>query len=164
MKTVVLVREYTPSDVESMRQIWNCVVEDGHAFVQEETLTAKEAEAFFAGQTVCAVAEDSSGEVCGLYILHPNNVGRCGHIANASYAVASCRRGEGIGRALVTDCLDRAKKYGFRILQFNAVVETNTAARRLYEQLGFVPLSKIEGGFRNPDGSYSAIYPYYRAL
>ena len=34
---------------------------------------------FFAEQTYCAVADDN-GKVVGLYILHPNNVGRCGHI------------------------------------------------------------------------------------
>ena len=57
-----------------------------------------------------------AGEVLGLYILHPNNVGRCGHIANTSYAVSKAARGKHVGAALVTDSLHRAKACGFRVL------------------------------------------------
>ena len=100
----------------------------------------------------------------GLYILHPNNVGRCGHIANASYAVDSRYRGLHLGEALVKDSLEQAKQHGFRILQFNAVVATNSHARHLYERLGFHPLGTIPGGFRLSDGHYEDICPYYREL
>ena len=77
-------RPYTPSDVPAMRAIWNEVVQEGNAFPQTEPLGPAQATAFFAEQTYCAVAE-RAGEVVGLYILHPNHIGRCGHIANASY-------------------------------------------------------------------------------
>ena len=65
------------------------------------------------------------GKVVGLYILHPNNVGRCGHIANASYGVSRDCRGRGVGRALVEDSLAACGALGFRLLQFNAVVASN---------------------------------------
>ena len=106
----------------------------------------------------------ASGHILGLYILHPNNVGRCGHICNASYAVLRESRGLHIGEALVKDCLDRAGKLGFRILQFNAVVASNIHARHLYERLGFSQLGTIPGGFRMKDGRYEDICPYYRKL
>ncbi len=97
-----------------------------------------EAEAFFAGQTCCGVAQDTESErILGLYILHPNNVGRCGHICNASYGVSADSRGLHIGERLVKDCMKRAKEQGFRLLQFNAVVASNIHARHLYERLGF---------------------------
>ena len=99
-----------------------------------------------------------------MYILHPNNVGRCGHIANASYAVAGAARGRHIGEALVRDCLAAGRAAGFRVLQFNAVVATNLHARHLYERLGFVPLGTVPGGFRLPDGSYADICLYYHTL
>lgn len=71
-----------------MVKIWNDVVEDGVAFPQEEYLTDETGREFFAAQMYTAVAEDAdTGRVLGLYILHPNNVGCCGHICNASYAV-----------------------------------------------------------------------------
>lgn len=119
----------------------------------------------FAGQTCCGVAQDTeSGRILGLYILHPNNVGRCGHICNASYGVSADSRGLHIGEKLVKDCMERAKEQGFRLLQFNAVVASNVHARHLYERLGFEQLGTIRGGFRMPDGSYEDICPYWREL
>lgn len=157
------VRQYTPADIPAMIKIWNEVVEAGDAFPQEECLTAETGAEFFAQQTYTGVAEEN-GRIFGLYILHPNNVGRCGHICNASYAVAGDARGKHIGEQLVLDCLAQGKAHGFRVLQFNAVVESNVHARHLYERLGFEQLGTIKGGFRMKSGEYVNICPYYREL
>ena len=157
------IRKYNENDLAAMISIWNEVVEDGIAFPQEELLDNETGAEFFASQSYCGVADDN-GRIVGLYILHPNNVGRCGHICNASYAVSSACRGQHIGEKLVTDCLENAKRLGFKILQFNAVVESNIHARHLYERLGFVPLGVIPNGFRMKDGHYENICPYYIAL
>ena len=159
------VRGYEEKDLSAMIRIWNEVVEDGVAFPQEEVLTTETGREFFAAQTYSAVAADvETGEIYGLYILHPNNVGRCGHICNASYAVSKGSRGLHIGEKLVSDCLLEGKKHGFGVLQFNAVVASNVHARHLYERLGFVQLGTIPGGFRMKDGSYEDICPYYHEL
>ena len=100
-------------------------MDEGVAFPQEEFLTEEAGRAFFSAQTYTAVAEED-GIVYGLYILHPNNIGRCGHICNASFAVRSDCRGKYLGEKLVSDCLERGKAHGFRILQFNAVVESTS--------------------------------------
>ena len=161
----ILVRAYTEEDLPAMAAIWNEVVEDGIAFPQEECLSLDEARAFFASQTRSAVAvRQSNGKVLGLYILHPNNVGRCGHICNASYAVSAESRGLRIGEKLVRDCIESAPAFGYRVLQFNAVVATNARARRLYDKLGFTQLGVIPGGFRMKDGRYEDICPYYIEL
>ena len=157
------VRKYTQKDLPAMVAIWNEVVEAGIAFPQEELLNSETSKAFFASQSYCGVAEDAD-KVVGLYILHPNNVGRCGHICNASYAVDAACRGKHIGEKLVLDCIERAKQIGFKILQFNAVVESNTHARHLYERIGFTPLGTIPHGFRMKDGHYENICPYYIEL
>ena len=146
-----------------MVRIWNQVVEEGVAFPQLDFLTEETGRAFFAEQTYCAVA-DEDGTVMGLYILHPNNVGRCSHIANASYAIDSACRGKHIGEQLVSDSLVQAKAAGFQLLQFNAVVENNIHARHLYERLGFVHLGTIPKGFQMKDGSYQNICIYYHQL
>ena len=158
-----MIRAYAPQDVARMIDIWNEVVADGVAFPQEEPLNEETGAAFFAAQSHCGVAE-ADGQLVGLYILHPNNVGRCGHIANASYAVDASCRGQHVGEQLVQDSLAQAKELGFRVLQFNAVVESNHAARHLYERLGFVQLGTIPGGFRLKNGQYENICPYYRVL
>ncbi len=157
------IRSYQEQDIPAMVRIWNEVVEEGVVFPQLEGLDAESGRAFFAAQTYCGVAEEE-GNVVGLYILHPNNIGRCGHIANASYAVDSRCRGRHLGEKLVNDCLIQAKAHGFKLMQFNAVVENNIHARHLYERLGFTQLGTIPGGFRMKDGSYQNICLYYYEL
>lgn len=158
----IIIRKYSEADIPSMTAIWNEVVEEGVAFPQEENLTEETAAEFFGEQSYCGVAENTdTGNVLGLYILHPNNVGRCGHISNASYAVSSALRGQHIGEKLVRDCIREARALGFKILQFNAVVKTNAGARHLYEKIGFTQLGVIPGGFRMKDGRYEDICPYY---
>lgn len=116
----------------------------------------------FAQQSYCGVAEDEeTNTVLGMYILHPNNIGRCGHISNASYAVSSKSRGLHIGEKLVKDCILNAGKLGFKILQFNAVVASNIHARHLYERIGFNLLGTIPKGFLLKDGNYEDICVYY---
>lgn len=161
----ILVRAYQAEDLPDMIRIWNEIVEEGVAFPQEDSLTLITAKQFFAEQTYSAVAVDvDTGRMHGLYILHPNNVGRCGHISNASFAVSAESRGRHVGEVLVRDCLEQARQCGFGILQFNAVVASNLAARHLYERLGFVPMGVLPRGFRQKDGSYEDICPYYYVL
>ena len=159
----MIIRKYKESDLPEMIAIWNEIVEDGIAFPQEEYLDELTGASFFSSQSYTGVAE-TDGKIAGLYILHPNNIGRCGHICNASYAVSSQARGKHIGEKLVVDCLKKGRELGFRILQFNAVVESNVHARHLYERLGFIQLGTIPGGFRMKDGHYENICPYYREL
>lgn len=148
-----------------MVRIWNEIVEEGTAFPQTEFLTEETGKTFFDEQSWCGVAQEAeSEEILGLYILHPNNVGRCGQICNASFAVSSEARGKQIGRELVKDCLLQAPRLGFNILQFNAVVASNTPARKLYENLGFVQLGVIPEAFRMKDGHYEDIVLYYHRL
>ena len=140
-------------------------MDDGVAFPQVEGLTEDEADTFFNSQTYTGVAEDAeTGKVAGFYILHPNNVGRCGHIANASYAVDVDIRGQHIGEKLVKDCLEQGRAHGFRLMQFNAVVASNIHAIHLYERLGFIRLGTVPGGFRLKDGSYEDIILFYHTL
>lgn len=157
------IRGYQSEDLPAMIKIWNRVVEEANAFPQTTMLTPEEAADFFAAQTFTGVAV-LDGTVVGLYILHPNNIGRCGHIANASYAVSDGYRGHRIGEKLVRHSLAAAKEEGFRLMQFNAVVSTNHTAIRLYEKIGFTRLGVIPEGFLLEDGSYSDIILYYIPL
>lgn len=164
MKNIV-VREMKEFDLPEMITIWNQVVAAGDAFPQDLCLNKKDGKTFFKSQSYVGVAEDmTTAKLVGLYILHPSNTGRCSHICNASYAVAEGCRGNHVGEKLVKDCIVQGKKEGFRVLQFNAVVESNAAARHLYEKLGFTQLGTIPGGFYMKDGTYANICPYYCEL
>ena len=158
------IRELLPADLPEAIAIWNQVVKDGIAFPQLDCLDLQKGAAFFGAQSFTAVAQQpESGAIVGLYILHPNNEGRCGHICNASYAVRRDMRGMHIGGQLILHCLSMGKALGFRILQFNAVVKTNPALS-LYKKLGFVELGTIPGGFLMKDGHYEDIVLMYHLL
>jgi len=159
----VMIREYQERDIPFLMEIWNNVVVEANAFPQVEQLKLEEAKKFFAAQTFTGVATIEE-EVVGLYILHPNNIGRCGHIANASYAVKAGHRGQKVGEVLVRDSLSKAKELQFKLMQFNAVVSINESAIHLYEKIGFQRLGIIPGGFLLGDGSYSDIILFYISL
>lgn len=159
------IRAFDEKYISEANAVWNRVVDDGVAFPQLERLDEESGRAFFQEQSFTGLAFDSeSGELVGLYILHPNNIGRCGHICNASYAVKADCRGRGVGEALVTHCMEKGAELGFKILQFNAVVANNHSALHLYEKLGFVRLGTIPGGFLMKDGTYQDIIPHYHLL
>lgn len=160
----MVIRLYKDSDLPEMVRIWNEIIEAGIYFDYDEILDVDYVRKWFAEQSAAAVAEDDAGHICGMYILHPNGRGRCSHIANASYAVEERSRGQGIGELLVRDSIERARQAGFRILQFNCVVEDNKSARHLYEKLGFIQIGTIRGGLQIKDGSYVNTCPYYIEL
>ncbi|MGI5959366.1 MAG: GNAT family N-acetyltransferase [Massiliimalia sp.] len=157
---MITVRSYEEKDIPQMTEIWNQVVEEGNAFPGEECYDEVGMSRFLKEQSsaVCAVED---GQIVGMYILHPNNIGRCGHIANASYAVNRAARGKGVGELLVRHCLRETYRCGFRGLQFNAVVECNYAANHLYQKLGFTRIGMVPNGYRMKDGSYQNIILYY---
>ena len=162
---MIILNELKTEDLGGALKIWNDVVKDGIAFPQDKEMTVDEAISFFNAQTKTITAKDTKDDqVVGMYILHPNNVGRCAHICNASYAVSKDCRGKGIGELLVKDCIKRAKECGFKILQFNAVVADNIPALNLYKKLGFKQLGTIPKGFKNIDGVYKDIIPHYIEL
>ncbi len=161
----IIIKPYNKADIKAATAIWNEVVEDGIAFPQTDCLTEQSGDEFFISQSFTGIAYDTdSGKAAGLYILHPNNIGRCGHICNASFAVSSSFRGNGVGEILVKHCLQKGKELGFKILQFNAVVATNTAALSLYKKLGFTALGTIPNGFMLKNGSYEDIVVHYKTL
>ncbi len=157
------IRRFQAQDLAQMLEIWNAEVEEGEAFPQIQPLDALSGQDFFSSQDFTGVA--CEGEtVVGLYILHPNHAGRCGHQCNASYAVRADWRGKGAGRALVCHCMETAAQLGYRLLIFNAVVEQNTRAIALYESLGFVRIGRMPGGFHAKDGTYRDTFLYYHTL
>ena len=158
------IRGCGPEDLDAVRAIWNEVIEEGCFFAEEDPLSEQEAARLFAGQTRTAVAEAADGTIVGAYILHPNFPGRLSGVANASFAVRKSCRGRRIGEKLVLDCIEQARRAGFRILQFNAVLENNLRARRLYERLGFRQIGTVPKAFLTKSGNRENICPYYYEL
>ncbi|MFC2757750.1 GNAT family N-acetyltransferase [Propionibacterium acidifaciens] len=153
--TGTTVERLTSQDVGGVRAVWNEVVATGDAFPQTDELGADEAAGFFAAQSFAGVARGTGdSRVLGVHVLRPNSIGQCGHIANASHAVASSGRGRDVGERLVRHSMSTAAQLGLRALQPNAVVSTDRPARALYERLGFTEIGHVPGGFRRDGGEY----------
>lgn len=93
-----------------------------------------------------------------------NRPGNGDHIASASYMVDPVHAGRGVGRALCAYTLEWARAAGFRGMQFNAVVECNEPAVRLYQSLGFEVVGTVPGAFRHPREGYVGLHVMYREL
>jgi len=159
----ILINKYQETDIKDMIDIWNEVVEDGIAFPQVELLTEQSGKSFFEKQDFVGVAR-YNGKVVGLYILHPNNVGRCGHQANTSYAVSKKMRGMKIGEKLVAHSLEKAKELNYKLMIFNAVVKGNDNAIHIYNKLGFKKIGEIPKGFLLKTGILQDIIMFYHEL
>jgi len=157
------IRPYKESDLPEMIKIWNQVVESGCSFPHVEYFNMETGKQWFASQTYTAVVEEK-GTIVALYCFRPNNIGRCGHAANAHYAVEEKWRGKHIGTAIVEDSLLKAKEFGFKIMQFNTVLECNIHARHVYERCGFVQVGTIPNGYLMKDGNYVNMCLYYHKL
>ena len=156
-------RKYEQNDLKKMRQMWNVIIEDGVAFPGMVLLEENEFESMLKYQddVYCMIVDQ---HVVGYYILHPNNIGRCSHVANASYILDKNMRGKHLGEFLVKHSIEMAKELGFKGMQFNAVVESNYAARHIYKKVGFKEIGMIPNGFMLKDGSYSNMYIMYLSL
>jgi ribosomal protein S18 acetylase RimI-like enzyme len=78
--------------------------------------------------------------------------------------VSAQARGQGIGRAMAEHCLSEARRLGFRAMQFNYVISTNTAAIRLWQDLGFEIVGTLAEAFCHPNKGYVDVYVMYRSL
>lgn len=157
-------RPAQPGDTPLLREIWNHILEEGSFFPGEEPYQDDGGFAAFLAEQSAVTCLLADGRVAGYYILHPNNIGRCGHVANASFAMSPAFRGRGLGKHLVARAVEQARELGFRGLQFNAVVVGNRAAVHLYQSAGFQTVGVIPGGFRLKDGTYSDMLVMYLSL
>ena len=103
-------------------------------------------------------------QILGTYILRSNQSGGGSHVANAGFMVSASARGRGLGRAMAEHCLSEARRFGFRAMQFNYVISTNTAAIRLWRDLGFEIVGTLASAFRHPDNGYVDVFVMYRSL
>ncbi|TWI45001.1 ribosomal protein S18 acetylase RimI-like enzyme [Pseudoduganella flava] len=159
----VALRAAAPADTAAMLALLQTVAAEGDALPFLEGLDGD----FIASQWLraagCVVA-CRGAVLLGMYRYGTIMPGRGSHICTATFAVSPDARGQGIGRALVTHCLDAAKAAGYQAMQFNQVVSTNHAALALYRSLGFIEAGCIPAAFRHDQLGYVDAYVMYRRL
>ncbi len=158
------IRAATRADRDAIWKIFHEIVAAGDTYALDPKMSREDALAYwFRADTQTYVAE-KGGTVVGTYILRPNQLGPGSHVANAAFMVASNVQSSGVGRAMAEHCLAEARRMGFRAMQFNFVISTNTPAIHLWKQLGFKIVGTLPGAFRHPEKGYVDVHVMYRAL
>ena len=162
----MLIREATSEDWPSIWPFFHEIVAAGDTFAYPTDLDERQAREWWmlAAPNRTVVATDDNGAVLGTAKMNNNHHGNASHVASASYMVDPRSRGWGVGRKLCLHSLDWARETGFRAMQFNAVVETNVRAVRLYQTLGFEVLGTVPEGFEHPTQGFVGLHVMHRKL
>jgi L-amino acid N-acyltransferase YncA len=162
----VLIRDATPDDWPAIWAFMRRVVAAGETFSWDRDIPEQAARASWMheppGRTIVAV--DDGGTVVGTAESEPNHGGPAAHVATASFMVDPDHARRGAGRALGEHVLEQARADGYRAMQFNAVVETNTPAVTLWRALGFEVLATIPEGFHHPTKGFVGLHIMHRRL
>jgi GNAT superfamily N-acetyltransferase len=159
------IREATPADWPTIYPFWSAIVNAGETYAYPNGLTADQAEPLWMerppAHTVVAV---DGAVVLGSAKMGPNRPGRGAHVATASFMVDPAHSGRGVGRALGEYVIGWAGRRGYRAIQFNAVVETNVAAVRLWQSLGFRIIGTVPEAFDHPTNGLVGLHVMYRKI
>lgn len=158
------IRLATEADHDAIWEIFYDVISAGDAFAFDPEMSRQDALAFWCGVGKQTYVAEQNGQLCGSYYLKPNQQGGGAHVANAGYMVSSVARGQHVGRLMAEHSLTEARRLGFRAMQFNFVVSTNTPAIHLWQQLGFKIVGTLPGAFRHPSKGYVGVYIMFRSL
>ncbi|WP_028552826.1 GNAT family N-acetyltransferase [Paenibacillus sp. UNC451MF] len=158
------IRAFVEKDLDAVQFIWNEVIQEGESFHWTEPFDRQKIEDIIRRQDAVYCAVHETGDLTGFYILHKNASGRGSHVANALYAVRSDYRNRGIGKMLGLHSIEISKQFGYRALQFNSVVSSNTGSVRLWESLGFQRAGTLFGAFRTKTDEFVDVYIYMKVL
>ncbi|PRY17163.1 GNAT family N-acetyltransferase [Kineococcus rhizosphaerae] len=166
----MLIRECTDADWLSIWPFFDEIVADGETYALPQGLTSQRARDLWVqgppwGTFVAVDGEGADAEqVLGTAKCGPNRPGGGSHVATASFMVSPAARGRGVGRALGEHVLGWARERGFLAMQFNAVVETNTAAVALWRSLGFGIVGTVPQAFDHPEHGHVGLHVMHRFL
>ena len=160
------IREATADDWPAIWPFFSAIVREGETYAYDLDLDAGAGRALWMeappSRVTVAVAED--GAVLGSAKMGANRGGNGAHVATASFMVDPGARGRGVGRALGQDAIAWAARAGFAAMQFNAVVESNTAAVALWQSLGFEIVGTVPEAFASPRHGLVGLHVMLRRL
>ena len=143
------IRKAEEGDHDAIWQIIKSVIAGGDTYVFDPETSEEEMLAYwFTPDKHNYVAVDDD-EIVATFWLRANQPGLGKHVANAAYMVSPATHGRGIGKQIGVWSLDEAKRLGFEAMQFNFVVKSNTAAVKLWQNIGFEIIGEI------PDAMYA---------
>jgi len=162
--TDVTIRPATPADDDAIWAILKPAIEAGETFTAERDGGREGAFAYWRAPGAVNFVAEIDGKVVGTSYLKPNQKGGGAHVCNAGYCTAPEARGKGVARALLSHSLAEAKQRGFRAMQYNFVVSTNTRAVDTWSRAGFETVGRLPGAFLHPTAGYVDALVMFRPL
>jgi len=150
----VLIRPYRPEDRPAVWKILEPMLRAGETYALPQDMTKAEAIAFWTSPEKQVFVAEADNHILGTYFLRPNHLGGGSHIANCGYVTSPTATGRGVARTMCAHSLEHAKAEGFRAIQFNFVVSTNTRAVRIWESFGFSVVGQLPRAFLSPTLGY----------
>lgn len=158
------IRPTIEADRQFVLAIVAPVLAAGETYAIASDLDDVDVLAYWFGPTHEVFVAEDDGVILGTYYLMANQAGGGAHVANCGYMTAPAAQGKGIARAMCEHSLVRAKERGFRAMQFNHVVSTNTRAVALWQKLGFEIVGTLPQAFNHPAHGFVDSYVMFRAL
>ena len=158
------IRPATAADAAAIWRILEPMIREGETYALPLDMSETDALAFWMGEGYEAFVASDDGQIVGIYYLRPNQMGGGGHVCNCGYVTAPEASGRGVATAMCQDSLERARARGYRGMQFNFVVGTNTRAIALWQSLGFREIGRVPGGFEHPSRGYVDALILFREL
>lgn len=160
----MIIRKATAEDLDAVWEIFKEVIKPGDTYVfSPDTPKVDLPKHWFAPYMHTYVAEVDN-EILGTYIIKPNQIDLGSHVANGSYMVHPKAHGQGVGKKLWEHSLEEVRSLGFKAMQFNIVVSTNTPAVNLWKKAGFEIIGTIPEGFNHAEKGLVDAYIMYRKL
>ncbi len=161
---MLTMRAIRDEDKAALWAMLEPVIRAGEVFALPRTMEREAALAYWCAPEHEVLVAEMDGQVVGSYYLRANQQGGGAHVANCGYLTSPAASGRGVARAMCADSLQRAKKRGFRAMQFNFVVRTNERAVRLWQSFGFEILATLPDVFFHPRFGYVDAFVMYRRL
>ncbi|MGO9442821.1 MAG: N-acetyltransferase family protein [Terriglobales bacterium] len=160
----MIVRPAVAADSPASWRILEPVIRAGETYALPRDLSHDEALAYWFSSEYEVFVAEVDGEVLGTYHLRPNRASGGAHVANCGYVTLTTATGRGIARAMCEHSLEHARRRGFRSMQFNFVVSTNTRAVGLWQSCGFEIVGRLPEAFCHPSMGFVDAYVMFRHL
>ena len=160
----MIIREASLNDLNGVWEIFEQVVKGGDTYAYAPDSTKEDLPKLWFVPTARVYVAEENDKILGTYYIKPNQVGLGAHVANCGYMVHPDTRGRGLGKQLGEHSLLIAKESGYKGIQFNFVVSTNTTAVKLWQKIGFSIIGTIPKGFNHSQLGYVDAYIMFQSI
>lgn len=159
-----MIRELTTSDFDKFWPTFRSIVIAQETYAFDTDINRDNAEVLWCELPMKTFVFEEGDQILGSYYIKANAMGPGSHVCNCGYMVSEHSRGKGIARLLCEHSQSVAIELGFRAMQFNSVVSSNTIAVKLWQKLGFEIVGTLPDAYQLKSGQYVDSYVMFKQL